>query len=102
MSTGKSLPNLRRRCVCLVFLIWILPAATAQSSTQLRGQVLDADTHIPISGAQVSTLGGQSQAPDLTDKRGRFDLQLAKGVGPGSVVRIRVTRSGYGIADQKK
>ena len=70
-------------------LAGVAPPAVAQSGGTIAGRVVDADTRLPLEGAEVVADGAQRRA--VTDGAGTFRL---RGVSPGWH-RVRALRVGY-------
>jgi hypothetical protein len=85
------------------FAIFLLASclcvAGQQSTLHLRGMVTDSQSHLPVSGANVSVAGGLATRDDRTDTGGSFDLPLTANVRRGDRVRLRVQKDGYEIYD---
>ena len=58
----------------------------------LEGTVVDADTGLPVEGAQIAVVGGYQS--DVTDAAGQFQLTLQEGD-----IQLQITRFGYLAAD---
>ena len=67
----------------------------------MRGIVSDTRTRKPVQGASVSAIGKEARAPDVTDRNGRFDIELVPGIKPGDQIRLRVEKEGYKPYDEK-
>jgi CarboxypepD_reg-like domain len=78
----------------LLALPLLLSTVGAQASLTISGVVTEKGTGNPVSGAEVSIVGGKANQ-DVTDSEGKFSLKFSSDVRPGTVVRIRVVKKGY-------
>lgn len=84
----------RQISVFLLSLPFLLSTLEAQTSLTISGVVNEKGTGNPVSGAEVSIVGGKANQ-DVTDSVGKFSLKFSSDVRPGAVVRIRVVKKGY-------
>src|ERR1700736_1527456 len=70
------------------------PPRTGLAAATVTGTVVDADTHQPVPGAQISVIG--TTIGTVTDAEGHYRLD---GI-PAGTVTIRARRIGYGSSDR--
>src|ERR1700681_1515459 len=70
------------------------PPRARLAAAAVTGTVIDADTHQPVPGAQISVIG--TTIGTVTDAEGHYRLD---GI-PAGVVTIRARRIGYGSSDR--
>lgn len=75
-------------------------AASCDGGIVLLGRVLDARTHISVSGVTVSTVGDDACESAFTDDRGAFKLGLSPRIKYGQTIRVRAEKTGYDPFDQ--
>jgi len=86
---------MRRKISLFLFAFSLmLPGLEAQTTLTISGIVSEKGTGNPISGAEVSIVGGRANQ-DVTDSTGKFSLTLTPDVRPGTRIRIRVVKEGY-------
>lgn len=76
-----------------VLLLALPMLAQGQDTGVVEGQVLDAETGAPLSGANISVVG--TPRGTSTDAEGQYRLPVAPGT-----VRLRVSFVGYGTAEE--
>jgi len=79
--------------LCLALLFAVPMLAQGQNPGVIEGEVLDAETGDPLSGANVSVVG--TQRGTTTDADGRYRLTASPGT-----VRLRVSFVGYTTAEE--
>jgi hypothetical protein len=85
-----------RLLFCLLWVVIALPCFAFPSDVAyVSGVVTDSVSGSPIDGALVSAIGDQAQEPVVTGVRGTFTLDLREGIGPGSLITVRVQKKGY-------
>ena len=72
-----------------------------EDTITLTGVVQDAVSRLPIADAKVTLPGIQASHEDYTDSKGVFTLVLSKSVKAGTVVRLKVEKTGYEIYEEK-
>lgn len=81
---------------CLLCLVMVLPCfAFPADVAYVSGVVTNSVSGLPVDGATVSATGDQAQEPVVTGVHGTFTLELRKGIEPGSLINIRVQKTGY-------
>jgi hypothetical protein len=84
----------------LCLLPYRLSASTCERGLTIYGIVSNAQTHLPVPGATVDTVGDDACAPARTDVRGEFGLRLVDNIKFGDLIRIRAAKEGYEVLDQ--
>jgi hypothetical protein len=79
----------------------VLTSIQALGQGTLSGTVSDANTHTPVTQANVSLVGGQATHDDTTDAKGNFILHLVSTVQRGDIVWLRVQKTGYDVYNEK-
>lgn len=95
-SLGRMLPFLNK-CIPLTLVILSMSSLLSAQGTDLTGVVRDADTRMPLPGANVLVTGPNLTTGAAADENGRFHIPSL----PAGKISIRVTYVGYNPHDSQ-
>jgi HEAT repeat protein len=87
-------------CIVAIYILSISFQALSQNIT-ITGYVYNRETGKPIPLVNVSTVGNNHLKDDQTDSEGLFVISLKRGINAGDLIRIRATKEGYEVYDER-